>query len=229
MPNRTLGPQFFDRDAQEVARDLLGKVLAHRVEGMWLEAYIIEAEAYYRAEKGSHASLGYTEKRKALFMPPGTVYMYFARGGPSFNVSCRGAGDAVLCKAGYPRCDAPHASEMLRCMARLNPLPGGRARARERLCSGQTLLCRALGLGVAEWDQHGFAAGRLELRDVGYRPERIVCTPRLGIPPGRDEHLPYRFVDCARARFCTQNPLTRSGQDYREVSPPAERPAERRR
>ncbi|MDV3444008.1 DNA-3-methyladenine glycosylase, partial [Pseudomonas otitidis] len=36
--------------------------------GRWLSARIIETEAYYLAEKGSHASLGYTEKRRALFL-----------------------------------------------------------------------------------------------------------------------------------------------------------------
>jgi len=44
-----------------------------------------------------------------------------------------------------------------------------------------------------------------------------VCTTRLGIPPGRDEHLRYRFVDPAYAAFCTRNPLRRgqqAGRDY---------------
>ena len=74
-------PMFFDRDALELARDLLGKVIRHRVDGLWLSARIIETEAYYQAEKGSHASLGYTHKRRALFMDGGVIYMYYARGG----------------------------------------------------------------------------------------------------------------------------------------------------
>ncbi len=48
-----------------------GKVIRHRVDGRWLSARIIETEAYYLAEKGSHASLGYTEKRRALFQAMG--------------------------------------------------------------------------------------------------------------------------------------------------------------
>jgi len=43
-----------------------------------LTAQILETEAYYLNDKASHASLGFTEKRKALFMPPGTIYMYFS-------------------------------------------------------------------------------------------------------------------------------------------------------
>ena len=49
---------FFDRDAQVLAQDLLGKVIRHRVGDLWLSARIIETEAYYLEERGSHASLG---------------------------------------------------------------------------------------------------------------------------------------------------------------------------
>ena len=38
---------FFDRDTCEVARDLLGKVLRHHLDGQWLAAQLIETEAYY--------------------------------------------------------------------------------------------------------------------------------------------------------------------------------------
>lgn len=209
-----LSSGFFDDDAQRVARRLLGKVLCHRLDGMWLAALIVETEAYYRREKASHASLGYTEKRKALFMAPGTIYMYYARGGDSFNVSCRGAGNAVLIKAGVPYPGAahgerPHGERMLARMMELNPLPSGRPRPPERLCAGQTLLCRALGLRVPEWDQGAFSAERLQLLDVGYRPGRAIRTARLGIPPGRDGHLPYRYIDEGHAASSTRNPLRR--------------------
>src|SRR5690348_6382481 len=97
-----LTQQFFNRDPQVVAQALLGKVLCHKYKGLWLCAEIIETEAYYIHDKGSHASLGYTDKRKALFMPAGTIYMYYARGGDSFNISCKGEGNAVLIKSGFP-------------------------------------------------------------------------------------------------------------------------------
>ena len=100
MQGTPLGPEFFDRDPQAVACDLIGKALCHRVQGRWLGAVIVETEAYYLWDRASHASLGYTDKRRALFMPPGTLYLYYARGGDSFNVSCAGEGNAVLVKAG---------------------------------------------------------------------------------------------------------------------------------
>ncbi len=69
---------FFDQDACTLAKQLLGKVIRKRYRSYWLSAQIIETEAYYMEEKGSHASLGFTEKRRALFMSPGTIYMYYA-------------------------------------------------------------------------------------------------------------------------------------------------------
>ena len=200
---------FFDRDTCEVARDLLGKVLRHHLDGQWLAAQLIETEAYYLAEKGSHASLGWTPKRNALFQAPGTIYMYYAHGGDSFNFSCQGEGNAVLLKSAvifpfFP--DDLTSQTMVQTMQHRNRI-AGRIRDSKRLCSGQTLLCRSLGLTVPDWDQQQLIADRLELLDTGYRPEQVLQTTRLGIPAGRDEQLPYRFIDAGFANYCTRNPL----------------------
>lgn len=200
---------FFDRDTCEVARDLLGKVLRHHLDGQWLAAQLIETEAYYLTEKGSHASLGWTPKRNALFRAPGTIYMYYAHGGDSFNFSCQGEGNAVLLKSAvifpfFP--DGPTSQAMVQTMQHRNRI-AGRIRDSKRLCSGQTLLCRSLGLKVPDWDQQQLIAERLELLDTGYRPEQVLQTTRLGIPAGRDEQLPYRFIDAGFANYCTRNPL----------------------
>jgi len=223
---RALPDSFFDRDAQVLAQALLGKVIRHYVDGLWLAARIIETEAYYFAEKGSHASLGYTEKRRALFLDGGHIYMYYARGGDSLNFSAHGPGNAVLIKSAFPYTDANSGAASLAQMQRNNPSshpskkPSSNAeqpRPLEKLCNGQTLLCRALGLKVPTWDAQRFDPQRLFVEDVGYRPEQIIQTTRLGIPLGRDEHLLYRFVDASYARHCTRNPLRRGqveNQDF---------------
>jgi DNA-3-methyladenine glycosylase len=205
-----LMPEYFDRDACDLAKHLLGKVIRHKVQRHWLVARIIETEAYYLHERGSHASLGFTEKRKALFMPPGTIYMYYARGGDSLNVSCRGEGNAVLIKSALALMDdmTPAA---LRLMHALNPAASGESRKTEKLCSGQTLLCKSLGLKVTQWDQQSFDAHKFFIEDAGYAPQRIIQTTRLGIPSGRDEHLPYRFIELDYADVCTSNPLRKRG------------------
>ena len=72
-----------------MARNLLGKVICHYYQGLWLQAQIIETESYELEDKTSHAFLGFTEKRKALYMSPGTIYMYYARGRDSLNISAQ--------------------------------------------------------------------------------------------------------------------------------------------
>ncbi|MDR9752979.1 DNA-3-methyladenine glycosylase [Pseudomonas sp. SZMC_28357] len=208
---------FFDRDAQVLARELLGKVIRHRVGDLWLSARIIETEAYYCAEKGSHASLGYTEKRKALFLDGGHIYMYYARGGDSLNFSAQGPGNAVLIKSAYPWVDELSGPASLAQMLLNNPDANGHPRASQKLCAGQTLLCKALGLKVPMWDAKRFNHELLLVEDTGPAPAHIIQTTRLGIPQGRDEHLMYRFVDAAYAPYCTRNPLRRGqveGRDY---------------
>lgn len=202
---------FFDQDPLQLAQALIGKVLRHRVcdpvgGEIWLSAKIIETEAYYREERGSHSSLGFTPKRAAMFMIPGTIYMYYARGGDSLNFSARGEGNGVLIKSGIVYTDRKSPKRSIDVMHALNPV-NGRQRPERRLCSGQTLICRSLGLKVPEWDQRRLTRGRFILEDVNVSPARLVQCRRLGIPAGRDEHLPYRFVDHAHVDAATSNPL----------------------
>ncbi|NWA26606.1 DNA-3-methyladenine glycosylase [Pseudomonas gingeri] len=224
MPSPALAPlpnalpdTFFDRDAQLLARELLGKVVRHKVGDLWLAARIIETEAYYLEEKGSHASLGYTEKRKALFLDGGHIYMYYSRGGDSLNFSAHGPGNAVLIKSAYPWVDELSGPASLAQMLLNNPAANGTARPAQKLCAGQTLLCKALGLKVPMWDAKRFDPQGLVVEDVGIQVTPIIQTTRLGIPGGRDEHLMYRFVDASHAAWCTRNPLRRGqveGRDY---------------
>lgn len=214
---------FFDQEPCELAQALLGKVIRHRFHHRgrdhWLACRIIETEAYYLEERGSHSSQGYTAKRRAMFMPPGTIYMYYARGGDSLNISARGEGNAVLIKSGMAYFDRKSPRDNLAIMQKLNPVKGsGKYRAEEKLCSGQTLLCTALGLKVDRWDQRQFDKQHFYIDDTGYQPGTIIQTTRLGIPEGRDEHLMYRFIDQAYAGQCTSNPLSKrhwqEGRDY---------------
>lgn len=209
---------FFDKDALLVAEQMLGKVIHHKYDNIILSAQVIETEAYFINDKGSHASLGYSEKRKALFMAPGTIYMYYARGGDSLNFSCKGDGNAVLIKSGIPFLQNSDSDKMIKMMQKLNPI-GNRVRKPMQLCSGQTLLCKSLGLKVPNWNQKTLQDGKLYIEDVGIKPSKIIVAKRLGIPKGRDENLMYRFIDFDNIKYCTKNPLTiRSnieGRDYK--------------
>lgn len=207
-----LGHTFFDQSPIKLAISLLGKVLKHRFrttsgDDIWLSARIIETEAYYVNERASHSSLGYTNKRRALFMRPGTIYMYYARGRDSLNFSAAGDGNGVLIKSGYPCLEENHSASMLTTMQTLNPGKSG-PRQVGKLCNGQTLVCQSLNLKVHQWDAKQLEPNNFYLKDDWYHPEKIIQCPRLGIPTGRDEHLPLRFVDAKYARHATHNPLT---------------------
>lgn len=205
-------PEFFACDALTLAQRLLGKVLRRRWQDKWLAARIIETEAYTLEDKGSHASLGYTHARRALFMGGGTIYMYYARGGDSLNIGAEGEGNAVLIKSAFPWEDDLCGPAALAAMQALNPDARGQPRPLEKLCAGQTLLCRALALKVPDWNASTFDPHTFFLDDVGIGVQRVVRTTRLGIPAGRDETLPYRFVDAEYAKYCTRNPLRRGQQ-----------------
>nr|BFE93871.1 hypothetical protein GCM10020185_44070 [Pseudomonas brassicacearum subsp. brassicacearum] len=62
-PNALPHAFFFDRDAQVLAKDLLGKVIRHKVGDLWLSARIIETEAYYFAEKKAATPRWATQKK----------------------------------------------------------------------------------------------------------------------------------------------------------------------
>jgi len=204
---------FFDQPPLALAQALLGKVLRRRLDGLWLSARIIETEAYCLDERGSHASLGFTAKRAPLFEETGgMLYLYYARGGDSLNIGAHGAGNAVLIKSGHPWQDERSGPASLARMQALNPRADGSPRPPSALCAGQTLLCRALGLRVPEWNGRWFTED-FYLEDVGAEPGAVIQTTRLGIPSGRDEHLPYRFVDAAFAPHATRNPLRRGQQE----------------
>lgn len=203
-----LNADYFDDDALKVASNLLGKVLQVRNGELWLMARVIETEAYYKNEKASHSSLGRTHARRALFATPGTIYMYYARGGDSLNFSCKGEGNAVLIKSAYPVAPSAGNDESIKEMLRNNPSRDGTPRPINKLCAGQTLLCSSLGLKVTDWNDQQLDPDRFRLVDDGYRPGKVIQTTRLGIRPDRDAHLPYRFIDLDYSASSTKNPLT---------------------
>ncbi|MGD9152948.1 MAG: DNA-3-methyladenine glycosylase [Gammaproteobacteria bacterium] len=211
-----LTSKFFNQDAVLVAQGLLGKVLRVKYRQQWLSAVVIETEAYYLHDKASHASLGWTQKRKALFMPPGTIYMYYARGGDSLNISCKGQGNAVLIKSAIPYIDKKSPQKIIKIMQKLNPI-NNKIRPPEKLCAGQTLLCRSLNLKVPEWDQQQFDKNKFYVEDIKCFPKKIIQTARLGIPEGRDGDLLYRFIDYNNAAFCTDNPLRKRNKPIIKV------------
>lgn len=76
-----LDDTFFHRDCPEVARDLVGKILVHRVNGQELRLRITETEVYRGEEDTAcHAHKGRTKRTEVLYAPSGTIYVYLCYG-----------------------------------------------------------------------------------------------------------------------------------------------------
>lgn len=72
---------FFHRDCQTVAKDLVGKVLVRQVGGELLRLRISETECYCGEEDTAcHASKGKTKRTEVLYMDAGTIYIYLCYG-----------------------------------------------------------------------------------------------------------------------------------------------------
>ena len=118
-----LNRAFYDRETIDVARDLLGKVLVHVVDGMPKIGRIVEVEAYLGTEdKACHSSRGLTSRTRVMFGPPGHAYVYMIYGmyycmnvvtekegnpcavliralEPVLNISQKTKGPGLLCQA----------------------------------------------------------------------------------------------------------------------------------
>ena len=76
-----LDTSFFHRPCLEVARDLVGKVLVHRVNGQELRLRISETESYCgEADTACHAHKGRTKRTEVLYFRAGTSYVYLCYG-----------------------------------------------------------------------------------------------------------------------------------------------------
>ncbi|CAG7832401.1 unnamed protein product, partial [Allacma fusca] len=91
---KKLPREFFDQPAVNLSKALLGKVLARKLpDGEVLRGTIVETEAYPgELDAASHSyHRKKTERNAAMFMEPGTAYVYFTYGMyHCFNISAQG-------------------------------------------------------------------------------------------------------------------------------------------
>jgi DNA-3-methyladenine glycosylase len=105
-PLQKLPRPFFSRPAANLARDLIGKILVHRLRGRERRARIVETEAYVGThDLACHAAKGRTRRTEIMFGPAGHAYVYFIYGMyDMFNIIAADVGDAqaVLIRAAEP-------------------------------------------------------------------------------------------------------------------------------
>ena len=172
--------EFYARPTVEVARDLLGKVLAHgRTAGR-----IVEVEAYLgEDDKAAHASRGVTERTRVIFGPPGHAYVYFIYGMyECLNIIAEpeGVPGCVLIRALEPLCG-------LETMRRRRP----KARRIEELASGPGRLTLAMDITRRHYGCD-LTRGPITVRELEDAPVFAIATaPRVGIRECAD--WPLRF------------------------------------
>jgi DNA-3-methyladenine glycosylase len=97
---KIIGPDFFERKAPVVAKELLGKFLVRKIGKREIALMITETEAYGGPEDmASHARFATSTRNKVMFGPPGVAYVYFTYGMHwLFNIICgeEGYASAVL-------------------------------------------------------------------------------------------------------------------------------------
>jgi DNA-3-methyladenine glycosylase len=158
---RKLPRAFYDRDTVDVARELLGKCLVHRSDGIERVGRIVEAEAYLGPhDLAAHSSKGLTPRTRTMFGPPGHAYVYLIYGMyHCMNVvtQAEGVASAVLLRA-------------------LEPVKNIEGRT-----EGPGLLCRAMHIDK-RLNGHDLTSDDFFVANDGF-PERfrIAKRPRIGV------------------------------------------------
>jgi DNA-3-methyladenine glycosylase len=179
--SRILKRAFYERSTEAVARDLLGKVLAHGPTA----GVIVETEAYLGGEDlAAHSARGITERTKVIFGPAGHAYVYFIYG----MYECL---NIVAEPEGKPGCVLIRALEPvtgIEIMQRRRPA----AHKLEDLASGPGKLTLAMEITRAHYGAD-LTHGALVVREPAEaRKVEIEVTPRIGIRQCAD--WPLRFI-----------------------------------
>lgn len=193
-----LGADFFDQPCICLAKAFLGKVLVRRcADGTELRARVVETEAYLGGEdKASHSARGKrTERNTAMFMKPGTIYVYPIYGiYLCMNVSSQGEGAAVLLRALEPLQGQP----LMRQLREAKRREGARLLKDKELCNGPSKLCQALDIPRC-FDRRDIASDPevwLE-KDTQTGPSdkrEVVTAARIGVEShGEWATKPFRF------------------------------------
>ena len=167
-------------DTVELARELIGRVLAHDLPEGRISGRIVETEAYVVGDASGHAFRGPTPRNMVMFGPPGFAYVYRSYGihwCVNFVCEMDGSAAAVLIRALEPTHGIP-------AMRRRRGLHDERL-----LCSGPGKLCQALGISIA----HNALPLDVPPIAIFQRTDKfeVVAGVRIGITKAAD--LPWRY------------------------------------
>jgi len=193
---KPLPREFYARDTEIVARELLGAILECRTRDGIAAGSIVETEAYLgEHDLACHAAAGRTERTAPLYGPAGIAYVYFIYGRYwCFNAVTRAehAPSAVLVRAIEP-------VQGIDLMQRRRP----KAHRPVDLTNGPGKLCLALGIaGDHNW--HPLDQPPLVIRAGSAIPDSgVTVSPRIGITQCAD--WPLRWFVSGNA-FVSRTP-----------------------
>lgn len=178
---------YASTDVVRLAKELLGKVIETRIDGVRTSGVITGTEAYAgEGDRASHAHGGRrTARTEVMYGAPGRAYVYLCYGiHHLFNVvtAPKGVPHAVLVRT-------------------MTPLEGkavmrGRRGSGDRLRTvGPGMMAQALGITTA-LNGADLIRGPIRISDEGLRVdnEAVTISPRIGVAyAGDDALLPYRF------------------------------------
>lgn len=176
-----LDRKFYGRDTLTVAKELLGKVLVHHIDGHRLKGKIVETEAYLGViDKAAHSYGGKRTKRvETMYGLPGTSYVYLIYGMYyCFNIVTKeeGVPEAVLIRGIEPL-------EGIEQMA-LNRYEKSYGKLtkyqRNNLTNGPGKLSMAFNIDKT-LDKEDLCKNRLYLERVQEDKFNIIQTTRIGI------------------------------------------------
>ena len=184
---------FFNVSCQALAKSLLGAVLVRSMEGSVLKGIIVETEAYLGTkDKAAHSYGGHrTERNEAMYMQPGTAYVYSIYGiHCCFNISSAGEGAAVLIRAVKPL-------KGIDCMQKHRSIKSKKNQTIKALCNGPAKLCNAFKIEKS-LNKTNLADSDYIWIEEGNPQEAIVSCPRIGIAKAQewvDKDLRFYTID----------------------------------
>ncbi|MBZ9634523.1 DNA-3-methyladenine glycosylase [Clostridium sp. FP1] len=187
--------EFYAKETLQVAKELLGKVVVHQVNGVKLKGKIVETEAYIGSiDKASHAYGGKkTPRLEALYGKPGIAYVYFIYGMyHCFNVITKeeGSPEGVLIRAIEPIDGIEEMSKL-----RFNKVYNELTKAQfKNLSSGPSKLCIAMNINK-ENNKQDLCAGNLYIEESMDKEKiEIIEAKRIGIDYAEEaKEFKWRF------------------------------------
>ncbi|MEO8192442.1 MAG: DNA-3-methyladenine glycosylase [Gemmatimonadales bacterium] len=181
---RILPRDFYERETEIVAREMLGTILECSTADGIARGMIVETEAYIgEHDPACHAAVGRTRRTEPLYGKPGISYVYFIYGVHwCFN--------AVTRAAGLPSAVLVRAIEPVSGIELMQKRRGGRVRG-VSLTNGPGKLCEALGI---DGTLNGVSLQRSSLvmrQGRAVTDADVVTTPRIGITKAADWPLRY--------------------------------------